>query len=128
MPKVVRLPQPSDARPFDPLDVNTRLYRQISQLLTEMEQQDAYQRITLRERIAAIIAIGRIQTIFVGLRKENPGVGSGSTVRKYQAAFKNDISGRKKIAGPAKPKPEPDEPDDWFEQAGILDDDGDDAD
>jgi hypothetical protein len=124
MPKIVRLPRASDDM-VDPLGVNTRLYKQISELLTDLEQPEAGQRITMRERIAAIIAIGRIQTIFVGLRKENPGVGSGSTVRKYAAAFKNDASGRKKITGPP---PEPDEPDDWFERAGIIADDGDDTD
>jgi hypothetical protein len=125
MPKVVRLPRTSDNL-ADPLDINLRLYKQISELLTDLEQPEAGQRITMRERIAAIIAIGRIQTIFVGLRKENLGVGSGSTVRKYAAAFKNDASGRKKIAGPP---PEPDEPDDWFERADIAaDDSGDDTD
>jgi hypothetical protein len=108
----------------DPLQINARLYMQISELLNDLE--GGGERITLRERIAALVAIGRIQTIFVGLRKEK-GVyepNAGSSVRKYSTAFsKDDASKRKKIAGP---KPEPDQPDDWFERAGVADDGDDD--
>lgn len=108
----------------DPLQVNARLYLQISELLGQLE---AMEGLTIRERVAALVAIGRIQTIFVGLRKEK-GLydgNAGAAVRKYSSAFalKNDTGGRKKIAGPD-PRSEPD--DNWFERAGILDDDGDD--
>ena len=112
----------------DPLQVNSRLYMQISELLSDLESGT---NVTLRERVAALVAIGRIQTIFVGLRKEK-GVyepNAGAAVRKYATAFtKDDASRRKKIAGPrAKPDAEP-EPD-WFEAAGVAnDDDGDDDD
>jgi hypothetical protein len=123
MPKVVQLHQANNTA--DPLNVNVRLYRQISELLTELEQPGVGQRITLRERIAAIIAIGRIQIMFVGLRKEQPSVGTGTTVRKYAAAFKNDSGGRKKIAGP---KSKSAEPDDWFEHIDVTADDDDDTD
>lgn len=76
----------------DPLNVNTRLYNQIARLLDELEDRDARQNLDIKERIAAMIAIGRIQTIFLNLRlKENTGgTGSGSAVKRYAAAFKND--------------------------------------
>lgn len=132
MAKVVKLPQRSSGQgsPRDPLNVNQRLYNQISIMLTELEQPGVAQMLTLRERIAAVIAIGRIQVMFVGLRKEPGGdERSGIAVRKYSGAFKNDPRGRKKVAGRPEPEPEPDAPDDWFERAGIADDDdGDDTD
>jgi hypothetical protein len=82
----------------DPLQVNSRLYRQISELLKDLESPAV--NISTRERIAALVAIGRIQTLFVGLRKENQNdTDAGSTVRKYAAAFsKNATGGRKKAA------------------------------
>jgi hypothetical protein len=56
--------------------------------------------LTVRERLAAVIAIGRLQVIFMGLRKEvTDDAGTGSSVRKYSAAFKNAARGRKKGAG-----------------------------
>lgn len=111
-----------DFSQVDPLGVNVRLYRQISKVLTDLESPD--QHITLKERIAALIAIGRIQVLFVNLRKEKIGDPSiaGSKVRKYATSFKaHDARGRKAIAGPAA-EPEPSELDDLF-----ADDDADDA-
>lgn len=116
---------------LDPKNINGRLYAQVSELLTQLETSE---HITIKERIAALIAIGRVQTIFVGLRKEKSGDDTaGSTVRKYAGAFKNDPGGRKKRArgGTAalpKPEPEPDTADDWFERAGIVADSSDDDD
>jgi hypothetical protein len=108
----------------DPLQVNARLYMQISELLAQLEEGGG-DRITLRERVAALVAIGRIQVLFVGLRKEK-GLyepNAGSSVRKYSTAFgKDDAGKRKKIAGPKSNEPDPD----WFEQAGLAADDGDD--
>jgi len=93
--------------PRDPLDLNTRLYHHISKLLDELNSDDAGP-ITLRERIAAIIAIGRLQVMFMSLRKETTDDhASGSTVRKYTTAFKDGSRGRKAITGPS-PEPEPD--------------------
>lgn len=87
----------------DPRAVNSRLYEQIARLLDELEDADVNQKLDIKERIAAIIAIGRIQTIFVGLRKENrdgPTRSSGSAVRKYSKAFTaNAGRGRKTTAG-----------------------------
>jgi hypothetical protein len=111
----------------DPLQVNARLYMQISELLNQLESGDG-ERITLRERIAALVAIGRIQVLFVGLRKEVPGgyaSDAGSSVRKYSTAFAKDDTGRrKKIAGPRPAEPDPN----WFERAGVVDDSDDDSD
>jgi hypothetical protein len=119
--KVVKL-QVTNPTPADPLNVNARLYRQISVLLEQMEDPDAGKKLTVRERIAALTAIGRIQVLFVGLRKEKNNVGSGSSVKKYSGAFaKPDAASRGAAdTGPAEP------PDDWFERAGFNDDGGDD--
>jgi hypothetical protein len=91
----------------DPLNVNARLYRQVSKLLDDLEappvkrgrgkdakEEDA---VTMRERIAALTAIARIQTIFIQLRAEdNPDERrAGSAVRRYSGAFKNAAGGRK---------------------------------
>jgi hypothetical protein len=111
---------------FDPLNVNVRLYEQVSEMLSQLENSP---NITLRERIAALIAIGRIQVLFVNLRKEKINdPGSGSSVRKYAAAFKaHDARRRKAIAGP-KPEPEPEpEPEPAIDDP-FGDDDDDDRD
>lgn len=124
MGKVVKLRQVTSSR--DPLDINKRLYQQTHVMLMELERPDVAEHITIRERIALFIAIGRMQMMFVGLRKEKGGdEHSGSAVRKYEANFKNDTSQRKKIARSAK------QPDDWFEQpelAALNNDDDDDTD
>ena len=96
---------------LDPLSINVRLYHQVSEMLHQLENSP---NITLRERIAALVAIGRIQVLFVNLRKEKfDDASAGSSVRKYATAFKtHDTRGRKKIAGAvAEPEPEPDIPD-----------------
>ena len=70
----------------DPLKINERLYKQISELLKDVE--DRGEDITMRERVAALIAIGRVQTIFIALRKEHKdSPDAGATVRKYSGAF-----------------------------------------
>lgn len=71
----------------DPLDVNARLYRQIARLLDEMESADMNDTMTFPQRISALIAIGRIQKIFVDLRKGDYDGSAGSEIRKYAAAF-----------------------------------------
>ena len=100
---------------LDPLSVNERLYRQISELLKQLETKG--EKVTIRERYMALASIARIQYIFVSLRKEKVSdVDAGSAVRKYATAFKpHDVGGRKKIARSAgraqlaKPEPEPDD-------------------
>lgn len=82
---------------LDPLGVNVRLYNQISELLHTLENNP---HLTFRERLAAVIAVGRIQIMFMGLRKEKINdPTSGSSVRKYAKEFEkaHDARGRKAI-------------------------------
>lgn len=118
----------SNQKALDPQNINSRLYNQIDILLTQLETGE---HITLKERIAAMIAVARIQVAFVGLRKEKvpDDVVAGSTVRKYATAFANDARRRAKGTGRGTatrtavvPDPEP-EPDDL--DLTLDDDDGD---
>ena len=62
---------------------------------------------TLKERFQALMAIARIQYVFVNLRKEKfDEPAAGSAVRKYATAFKNDTGRGKKSAGAAAAQPE----------------------
>lgn len=105
----------------DPMNINARLYRQVGLLLDDLEKHD--HELELKERIQALIAIGRVQTIFVGLRKENKDGGprSGSAVRKYSTAFKNDAR-----RGAVRARSIPDDTADDFVRDDIASD-GDDA-
>ena len=117
----------------DPENVNARLYKQISKLLDDLERPPKTRTvkgktvkedgISMRERIAALIAIGRIQTIFMGLRRGDSSDDNrtGSAVRRYQTAFKDAGRGRKAGGPVVVPEPEPDPIDDAF-----TDDDRDD--
>jgi hypothetical protein len=94
---------------LDPLGINVRLYNQISEILHELETND---HVTLKERVASLLVIGRIQVIFMGLRKEKINdTSAGSSVRKYATAFKaHDARGRKALAGKrAEPEPSGDD-------------------
>lgn len=72
----------------DPLNVNARLYKQLGKLLDDMEAADRDERMTMPQRIQALIAVGRIQVLFNTIRKGSIDDGSaGSAVRKYAAAF-----------------------------------------
>jgi hypothetical protein len=88
------------ARNFDPKDLKGRLYNQVDRLLDQLETGE---HITLKERVAALIAVGRLQLIFVGLRKEKTDEPDrGSAVRKYASAFAaNDSRRRAASARPA---------------------------
>jgi hypothetical protein len=98
--------------------------RQVSALLDQLENN---KNVTLRERFQALMAIARIQYVFVNLRREKfDEPAAGAAVRKYQTAFKNDAGGRKKgrrpvIAAVRSGGHEP--PPDW-----LGDDDTDDGD
>jgi hypothetical protein len=129
--KIVSLPKPPSSNLSDPLQVNARLYNQVSELL---EQLETGEHVTLRERFQALTAIARIQYVFVSLRKEKvANVDAGSSVRKYAEEFQqNAARGRKKIARADRAKSEPD--DSWIDRgtddplAGsdpFADDDGD---
>jgi hypothetical protein len=86
----------------DPLNVNQRLYGQIGKLLDDLEAADRDDKMTMPQRISALIAIGRIQTIFQGLRKGEYDGSAGSTVRKYAAAFAKPAAAR---VGKDNPRP-----------------------
>jgi hypothetical protein len=103
--------------PFDPLDINRRLYTQVSVLLEQLEDSDKKEKIALRERIAALTAIGRLQVVFASLRKGSTDDDNrGSSVRQYTGAFANAASGRTahSRSGPADVSDV--EGDDWFER------------
>ena len=93
---------------LDPLNINGRLYNQVSELLRSLEENP---NATIRDRYLSLVAIGRIQTIFVALRKERlDEPNRGASVRKYAGAFKANAAGRRKaIAGSARAQPEPDD-------------------
>jgi hypothetical protein len=89
----------------DPLDINGRLYKQIGKLLDDLESADRDEVMTTPQRIQALIAVGRILTIFASLKKADYDYGnSGSAVRKYAAAFArpNDPRGGKGAPRPAR--------------------------
>jgi len=66
--------------------VNDRLAAQIDLLLDDLESNTLD--ITFPQRLSALVAIGRIQTIFLTLRiKEPQGGGTGTSVRKFAEAF-----------------------------------------
>jgi hypothetical protein len=105
------------AKPIDALKVNERLYRQIAKVLDDLEQRG--DELTIRDRIAALVAVGRIQTIFVSLRKEHQeDDNAGAAVRKYAGAFKAKAAhgvGRRKKAtrSAARASEQPDDPIQW---------------
>jgi hypothetical protein len=72
----------------DPLSINARLYGQIGKLLDDLERDDRDEIMTTPQRISALIAVGRVLTIFAALRKGDFEYGNtGSKVRAYSAAF-----------------------------------------
>ena len=125
-PSLVEVPKNVAAlNPFDPENINARLYHQVSLLLGQLEQKGARtDEITIRERIAALTAIGRLQIVFAALRKGRTNdPGRGATARKYESAFTHAGGRRKADAGSAATAAAADlEPDDWFERG---DDEGD---
>jgi hypothetical protein len=131
MPKASKPPPTNvvsitNINPFDPENVNKRLYMQVSALLGQLEQRDSHNKVTMRERIAALIAIGRIQQLFIAMRKASGDVGSGATVKKYATAFTDAASRRaanarrdaKRDIAASEPEPE-----DWFESDSDEPDD-----
>jgi hypothetical protein len=87
----------------DPLDINGRLYAQIGKLLDDLESADRDEVMTTPQRIQALIAVGRILTIFASLKKADYDYGnSGSAVRKYAAAFARPDAAR---GGKGAPRP-----------------------
>jgi hypothetical protein len=71
----------------DPLDLTGRLYKQLGKLLDDMEAADRDEKMTMPQRISALIAVGRVQKMFLDLRKGDLNAGAGTTVSRYAAAF-----------------------------------------
>jgi hypothetical protein len=71
----------------DPLGVNRRLYLQLGKLIDDMEAADRDERMTMPPRIQALIAVARVQKMFVDLRKGEFSAGGGSAINRYAAAF-----------------------------------------
>lgn len=80
----------------DPLDINGRLYNQVARLLDDMEAADRDDKMTMPQRIAALIAVGRVQKMFQDLRKGEFNAGAGSAIDRYATAFAtpNAVGGR----------------------------------
>jgi hypothetical protein len=113
---------PTSSKPAiaDPYNLNSRILRQVSELLKQLEEGE---HVTLKERFQALAAIARIQIIFVNLRKEkiDDEPERGTAVRKYAGAFKAHDSGRgAEAAGRAAASDALD--DNWFESADRDDD------
>lgn len=86
----------------DPLDLNGRTYKQLSKLLDDMEAADRDETMTFPQRIAALIAVARVQKMFQDIRKSETYAGAGSAITKYAEAFgtpPNAISGRDQSPG-----------------------------
>lgn len=83
----------SVAKPIDPLNVDARLYEQVSLLLDQLQDPG----VSIRERIMALAAIARIRISYVKLNDNQDSADAGSTLRKYSEAFANNaITGRGK--------------------------------
>lgn len=101
----------------DPLDLNGRLYKQLGRLLDDMEAADRDDKMTMPQRISALIAVGRVQKMFQDLRKGDLNAGAGSAVSRYAAAFQTPhaIGRRDHNAGAGNvvefDRPEPGDPD-----------------
>lgn len=78
----------------DPLDINARLYKQLGKLLDDMEAADANETMTFPQRINALIAVGRVQKMFVDLRKGEFSVGRGTAIERYAKAFASPHAAR----------------------------------
>lgn len=86
-------------------------------LLEKLETND---KITVKELIAALTAIARIEQIMqlLALKRADSDEQSGSRVRQYAGAFSADAASRRKThTGAGQP-----EPDDWFERTPLHDD------
>ena len=76
--------------------ISARLKKRMVHLLDMLEKHaDSF---TIPQEISAMIALGRLQVMFVALRKEDRSDGrSGSAIRKYSTAFaKKNAAGRGK--------------------------------
>lgn len=101
----------------DPLQLKVRLYTQIGELLHQLEGATD-EPITVRERIAALVAIGRLQDLLIEKGKDED-EHAGSAIRKYAGAFKNDTGGRKKVARSSARDNALESNRDWGDESGL---------
>ena len=95
------MPKPNDLNTYD---INGRLIRQVARVLDDLEDRNLP--IGPKERIMALLAIGRLQMLFVAMRKRGgDSDNAGSSVRKYSKAFKAHAGRGGKTAA----RPEPDD-------------------
>ena len=88
------MPKPTN---LDSHSINARLMNQVSRVLDDLEDRNLP--IGPKERIMALLAIGRLQMLFVAMRKRGgDSDNAGSSVRKYSKAFKAHAGGRRKAA------------------------------
>lgn len=83
------------SKPNNVVQLNTRqarIERQIDQVLDDLESLP----VPVKERVAALYTIMRIQVATNALNKGSKNDGAGSSVRKYQTAFRKDDAGRGK--------------------------------
>jgi hypothetical protein len=81
----------SNIKRFDPLNIDGRLYEQVSKLLEQLQDPT----VTIRERYMSLAAIARIRIAYVRLAENRDNPDAGATVRRYAAAFAdNAVSGR----------------------------------
>ena len=74
--------------------MNGRLYRQLGKLLDDMEAADRDDRMTMPQRVSALIAVARVQIMFNTIRKGEISDGTeGSAVRRYSQAFAKKADG-----------------------------------
>lgn len=83
--------EPVRPRPND-RTINDRLTDQVALLLDDLEDRHKRDELSVRERISALLAIGRIQTVFKALARKprdrkGEGEYDGSAVNSYTRAF-----------------------------------------
>lgn len=87
-------PEHNKTETGDHLNIQSRLYNQIGRLLDDLERADRDEVMTQPQRVAALIAVGRVLTIFAALRKGEFDYGNaGSAVRRYSQAFAKTADG-----------------------------------
>ena len=98
----------SNVKRFDPLNIDGRLYEQVSKLLDQLQDPS----VTIRERYMSLAAIARIRISYVKL-SDGEAPNAGSSVRKYSAAFApNAIGGRGRVSRRSAIHAADDEPED----------------
>jgi hypothetical protein len=100
--KIVKLPR---VNPRDPRNIKGDFYTEVADLLQDIKngRQIDENRMTIRERIAAMALVGRMLSVLGIGEREDEDNAAGSAVRKYAAAFSthpHDARRRKKNTRP----------------------------